>query len=198
MRVAVSCLRCLSAALGACGALLERHLDRLVPPLLVRAADGKEAIRRAAADALSVLPGMAIMFLACMALILKLGKTLISMTERQKKLRQTAADTPSVLPGRSLNLSVQFCLLLGFRPSGSSATTNIGRKAREDLAIAWSFPGRRFAVLTTVVDVIYSNFLADKGVHQIRVYLDSGRNQQSYAASQNTVTGSFCCLPETI
>lgn len=53
----MACLRCLGAALGACGALLERHLDRLVPPLLVRAADGKEAIRRAATDALSVLPG---------------------------------------------------------------------------------------------------------------------------------------------
>lgn len=58
VRVATACLRCLAATLGTCGALLERHLDRLVPPLLVRAADGKEAVRRAAADALAVLPGV--------------------------------------------------------------------------------------------------------------------------------------------
>lgn len=57
VRVAAACVCCLGAALGSCGGLLERHLGRLVPPLLVRAADSKEAIRRAATDALAVLPG---------------------------------------------------------------------------------------------------------------------------------------------
>jgi hypothetical protein len=53
VRVATACLHCTQAAFVGCGPLLERHLDRLLPPLLLRAADGKEGIRRAAAEALA-------------------------------------------------------------------------------------------------------------------------------------------------
>lgn len=57
-KVAAACLHALAAAFSTAGVQLERHLDRLVPPLLLRAVDGKETIRRAASQALTILPGM--------------------------------------------------------------------------------------------------------------------------------------------
>lgn len=55
--MAAACLHVLTAALTTAGGLMERHLDRLVPPLLLRAVDGKEPVRRAASQALAALPG---------------------------------------------------------------------------------------------------------------------------------------------
>jgi len=56
-KVAAACLHALAAALSTAGGQLERHLDRLMPLLLLRAVDGKESIRRAASQALTILPG---------------------------------------------------------------------------------------------------------------------------------------------
>lgn len=58
VRVTTACLQCMQAALAGYGPLLERHLDRLLPPLLLRAADGKEGVRRAAAEVLATMSGM--------------------------------------------------------------------------------------------------------------------------------------------
>ena len=55
--MAAACLHALAAAFSTAGSQLERHLDRLMPPLLLRAVDGKEPIRRAASQALTILPG---------------------------------------------------------------------------------------------------------------------------------------------
>ncbi|BDA47128.1 probable CLIP-associating protein 2 [Coccomyxa sp. Obi] len=104
VRVATACLRCLGATLGACGALLERHLDRLVPPLLVRAADGKEAVRRAAADALAVLPGVvsADVFLSTLtaavgaAGVVSADVFLLTLTAAVGNARSTKAQTAAI------------------------------------------------------------------------------------------------------
>ncbi len=56
-KVAAACLHALAAAFSTAGGQLERHLDRLMPLLLLRAVDGKESIRRAASQALTILPG---------------------------------------------------------------------------------------------------------------------------------------------
>ncbi len=57
-KVAAACLHALAAAFSTAGSQLERHLDRLMPLLLLRAVDGKEPIRRAASQALTILPGI--------------------------------------------------------------------------------------------------------------------------------------------
>ncbi|KAK9843845.1 hypothetical protein WJX81_008697 [Elliptochloris bilobata] len=57
LRVAGATLAALAAALAAGGRLFEPHLDRLMTPLFLRAADNKEALRRGAAQALAALPG---------------------------------------------------------------------------------------------------------------------------------------------
>ena len=66
--MAAACLHALAAAFSTAGSQLERHLDRLMPPLLLRAVDGKEAIRRAASQALTILPGTSMLsVVGCLA-----------------------------------------------------------------------------------------------------------------------------------
>ena len=54
VRVATASLAAVKAAFaGTCATLLQPHLDRIIGPLLLRAADGKEALRGPAAKALA-------------------------------------------------------------------------------------------------------------------------------------------------